>query len=160
RVANLNGPAKRFCACADHSNRLRMAIGIDEECRWSSRRDTPRHCHGFGGGGAFIEQRGISDGKAGKINDHSLEIQERLETTLTDFRLIWGVSGIPSRAFQNIALDHRWEDGVVIALSNQRNHFGIARREDFHLFQQLGFRKWSTQLKWIFLTDAARQRLI
>ena len=44
-----------------------------------------------------------------------LEIQQRLQTTLGDLRLIRRVSGIPARVFQDVAQNYGRRDGAVVA---------------------------------------------
>jgi hypothetical protein len=74
--------------------------------------------HGFGGGGGFVEQRGVGDRQAGEVADQGLEVQQRFETALGNFRLVRGVGGVPGRVFQQVAQDRRRRVGVVVALAD------------------------------------------
>ena len=76
----------------DHGDRLRMAACGDEErvlARLAAHGVGQRH--GFGGGGALVEQRGVGNVQAGEVADHRLEVDEGFETALGDFGLVRGV---------------------------------------------------------------------
>ncbi len=73
------------------------------------------HRHRLGGGGAFIEEGGIGDFEAGEIGDNGLEIQQRLEPTLRNLRLVGRVSRVPTWVFKNGPLDNAGGQGVVVA---------------------------------------------
>jgi len=49
------------------------------------------------------------------IYDHLLEVQQRFESPLRDFRLVRRVSGVPARVFENVSLNDRRRDAVVVA---------------------------------------------
>ena len=63
------------------------------------------HGHRFGGGGGFIEQRGVRDVEAGEVGDHGLEVDDGFETALADLRLVGRVGGVPGGIFEDVALD-------------------------------------------------------
>ena len=77
------------------------------------------HGHGLGGGGGLIQQRGIGDVQPGQVADHRLEIQQRLQAALGDFRLIRRVLRVPAGIFQDVALNHRRGDAIVIAHADE-----------------------------------------
>jgi hypothetical protein len=81
-------------------------------------RNPLRHGHRFGCRRGLVEERGIGNVQRSEIRDHGLEIKQRLESPLADFRLIRRIGRIPSGVFQNIALDHGWQDRAVISLTN------------------------------------------
>ena len=104
RTVNSQFKTKIFSAGADHIQGLRMhiirnkkAVGIFLFT------DTFCHRHGFRRCGRFIQQRGGCQFQTGQIDSHLLEIQQRFQTALGDFRLIRRVRGIPARIFQQIA---------------------------------------------------------
>ena len=74
---------------------------------WSTR---VRHRHGLGGGGGLVEQRGVGELQAGQVDDHRLEVEQRLEPALADLGLVGRVGGVPARVLQHVALDHRRRD--------------------------------------------------
>ena len=86
------------------------------------------HRHRFGGGGGFVEQRGVGDVERGQIGDHRLEIQQRFEAALGNFGLIRRVLRVPAGIFQNIALDDRRRDAIVIAHADERTENLVLRR--------------------------------
>ena len=48
-----------------------------------------------------------SRGQPGQVGDHGLEVEQRLEPALADLRLVRRVGGVPGRALQHVAADHR-----------------------------------------------------
>ena len=71
--------------------------------------------HGLGGGGGFVEQRGVGDVQAGQVDDHGLEVQQRFEPALGDFGLVGRVGGVPAGVLQHVALNDGGRDAVVVA---------------------------------------------
>ncbi|MNZ72512.1 hypothetical protein D3C78_908920 [compost metagenome] len=74
--------------------------------------------HGFGGGGAFVEHRGVGHRQAAEIADQGLEVQQGFEAALGDFRLVGGVGGVPGRVFQQVAQDRAGRVAGVVALAD------------------------------------------
>ena len=70
--------------------------------------------HRFGRGGRFVEQRSIRYVERGEVGDHRLEIEERFQPSLRDFRLVRRVIGLPAGIFQDVALDHGRNEAVGI----------------------------------------------
>jgi hypothetical protein len=110
-------PAQRLGAGAQHRQRLRMHVRIDKERFGLGLRRALGQRHRFGRGGGFIEQRGVGDIEPGEIADHGLEVEQRFQPALADLRLIRRIGGVPGRIFQDVALDHRRQDGAGIALA-------------------------------------------
>ena len=97
-----------LCAGTHHVQRLGMHVRRDEEAVGIfqlAHAFGHRHC--FGGSGRFIQQRSGGDVHPGQIQCHLLEVQQRFQTALGDFRLVRGVSGVPARVFQHVAQDNR-----------------------------------------------------
>ena len=134
-------PAERLGACAHDGDRLRVTIRVDKESRSAVAPQAMRHRHRFRGGGCFVEQRSIGDGEAGQVGDHCLEIEQSLEPALADLGLIGRVGRVPGRAFQNIALDNRRQNGPVIALADQRHRDFVFCRSAPQFLQYFRFRK-------------------
>ena len=98
-----------------HVDRLRMAVvGDEERSPCPSLALAPRsHRHRLGRGGAFVEQRRVGDLQPGEVDDHRLEVQQRLEPSLRDLRLVRRVRRVPARILEDVALDHRRREAVV-----------------------------------------------
>ena len=77
---------------------------------------------------AFVEQRGVGDVEPGEVADHGLEVEQGFEPALADLRLIRRVRRVPGRVLQDVALDHRRQDGAGIALADQRREYLVAAR--------------------------------
>ncbi len=133
--------SQRRGAGFDHGDGLRVQVVADEERLGLRFRHAVRHRHRLGRGGRLVQQAGIGDGQAGQIGHHRLIVQQRLKPSLGDFRLIGCIGGIPGRVFQNVALDRRWRDGAVIALSDQAGHHPVLPGHLAHQTQQLAFRQ-------------------
>ena len=117
-IADDNFNAESFGARPDNFDVLRMATLRDEE-NVSSVLEPVAHRHRLGAGGGFVEQRRIGDVERGEIGDHRLEIQERFEAALGNFGLIRRVLRVPAGIFQNVALNHRRRDAIVITHADE-----------------------------------------
>ncbi|MCY1355197.1 hypothetical protein D9M69_416080 [compost metagenome] len=110
--------AQRLGAGAQHVEGLRVAVDGREEGRRLVLRQALAEGHGFGGGGAFVEQGGVGDRQAGEVADQGLEVQQGFQAALGDFRLVGGVGGVPGRVFQQVAQDRSRRVAGVVALAD------------------------------------------
>ncbi|MNZ55197.1 hypothetical protein D3C78_731190 [compost metagenome] len=118
-VADHHLDAQRLGAGGQHVEGLRMAVAGDEEgIAAAVLRQALAEGHGLGGGGAFVEQGGVGHRQAGEIADQSLEVQQRFQAALGDFRLVRGVGGVPGRVFQQVAQDRAGRVAGVVALAD------------------------------------------
>jgi hypothetical protein len=114
RGRHLDLDAKGLRAGGDDLDRLGMAVfGHEEDVPAVLHREA--EVHGLGGGGAFVEERGVGDLESGEIADHGLEVEERFEPALGDLGLIRGVLGVPAGVFQDVALDDGGSNAAVVA---------------------------------------------
>ena len=97
------------------------------------------HRHRLGGGGGFVEQRGVGDVERGEVGDHRLEIQQRFEPALGNFGLIRRVLRVPAGIFQHVALDDRRRDAIVIALADERAENLVFGRDAAQFGQRFKF---------------------
>ena len=117
-ITNLHLDAQRFRACFHHRDGLRMAAFRYKHhlaIRFASEGKTHRlrRCR------SFIEQGCVRHIQSSKIRNHRLEIQQCLQATLRDLRLIRCVGRVPTGIFQNIALNHRRRVCAVVALTDE-----------------------------------------
>ena len=136
-----------------------MHFRIDEERFRFRLRGAFGERHGFGSSRAFIEQRGVGDVEPGQVADHGLEVEQRLQPALADLRLIRRIGGVPGRILQNVALDHRGQDGAGIALPDQRGEHLVLCGELAHMRQRLGLAEGAPEIERCLLPDRGRQRL-
>ena len=130
RRANQHVPAKGFGAGFDHVDGLRQAVFIDiESIGFVFLHRALGHRHGFGSGGAFVQQRGVGQFHTGKVDHHLLEVQQGFKTALGNFRLVRGVGGVPARIFQHVAQNHRRNNGVVVTQTDVALKDLIFRRQ-------------------------------
>ncbi len=121
RVADDDVIAKGPRARLDHANCLRVRVAIDEETVGRGLHHALRHAHRLGRRGALVEQRGIGDFEAGHVDDHLLEVQQRLEAALAHLRLVGRVGGVPAGVLQHVAQDDLGRDGAVVAHADHRD---------------------------------------
>ncbi len=118
-VADHHVDAQGLCTGAQHVEGLWVAVARGEEgIAALVLAQALAEGHGLGGGGGFVQQRGVGDRQAGKVADQGLEIQQCFETALGDFRLVWGVGGVPGRIFQQVAQDRCRRVAVVVTLAD------------------------------------------
>ncbi len=87
-----------------------------------------QHGHGLGGRRGLVEQGGVGDFHSGQVADHLLKVQQGFEPPLGDFRLVRRIRGVPAGVFQHVALDHRRQDGLVVAHADHVVHDPVHRR--------------------------------
>ena len=121
---------------------------------------TVQHGHRFGSGSRLVQQGRVGDFHAGQINDHGLEIQQCLQATLGNFRLIRRIGGVPARIFQHVALDHRRHDGVVIAQANVALIQFIFRRNRAQMLEIGVFGQPFRQIKRLLQANIGRNSLV
>ena len=97
------------------------------------------HRHGFGGGGRFIQHRGIRQFHASQIDNHLLVVEQGFQAPLTDLRLIRRIRGIPAGILQHIALDHFRHQGAVVAHAYHRNIDEVAFAHGAQVIQDRPF---------------------
>ena len=102
---------KRHGPGSDHLDGLGVALCVDEEDHVVVLADPFDQRHRLGGGRRLVKQRRIGDLESGEVADHGLEVQQGLEATLGDLRLIGRVGGVPARILEDVALDHA---GVIV----------------------------------------------
>ena len=146
-------------ASFDNVDRLGMTGGGDEESA-STFFDSGAHGHGFGGGGGFVEERGIGDFESGEIDDHGLEIQKRFEAALGNFCLIGGVLSVPTGIFEDVPLNHRRGDAVVIAHADEGTIDLILGSDFFQRCKDFIFAFGGGEGKWAIETDLRRNGFV
>jgi hypothetical protein len=162
RIADHDGPAERLGASAQHGERLWMHLTIDEERSdlvfGVAVRGALGNRHRFGGGGSFVEQRGVGDVEPGQVADHSLEVEQRFQPALADLRLIRGVGRVPRGVFEDVALDYRRQDGAAVALPDQRGEHLVLRGDLADMRERLGLTQRAAEIERRALADIRWQR--
>lgn len=132
--------AEGFGAGPHHVQRLRMHVVSHEEAIGVFQlAGAFGQGHRFGGGGGFIQQRSGSQIRAGQIEGHGLEVQQRFQAALRHLRLIRGISGVPTRIFQHVAQDHRRRQHGAVAHADIGFVALILRGDRLQLSQRLVF---------------------
>ena len=129
QVGHDHGQAERLGPGADHRDGLGVAVGVDHEGGPVGGLGGPAgEGHGLGRGGGLVEQRGVGQGHAGEVGDHGLEVEQGLQATLGDLRLVRRVGGVPGRVLEDVAPDHRRGEGAVVAQPDHRGADLVAPR--------------------------------
>src|SRR5437763_1819585 len=120
-VIEHNVDAERPGAGLDDFNVLRMTVLRDEENVAAFLVfEAVAHHHRFRRGGGFVEQRGVGDFEAGEVADHRLKIQQHFQSALGNLGLIRRVLSVPAGILQNVALNHRRRDAIVVTQADER----------------------------------------
>ena len=122
---------------AEHGECLRMHVDVDDESVAGRLGHPPCQSHRFGCGGGFVEQRRTGRGEPGEVSNHGLEVEQRFEPALGDFRLVRRVRGVPAGVLQHVAADDRRGDGLGVAQPDHRRDATVAGGEPPQLRQHL-----------------------
>jgi hypothetical protein len=114
-----------------HIARLRQRFFIDQETMgFCLAVDAQEHGHRFRCGRCLVQQGSIGYRHRRQITNHLLKVEQGFQSPLRDFCLIGRVGRVPTGIFEDISLDDRRHDGVVVAHANhavlqpiQRRHF-------------------------------------
>jgi hypothetical protein len=134
---------------------LRMA-GLRDKKDAALRADILAQVHRLGGGGGLVEQGSIGDGQAGQLARHGLEIEQRLQASLGNLRLIGRVLGVPARIFQQIPLNDRRGDAIGITHANERAKDLVFPRDGAQFVQRVKFPQTGRDLERFGQTDGRR----
>ena len=118
-IADLDLDPERLRAGLNDGNRLGMTI-IGNKERLAIRNNCVTKRHRLRTSGRFVQHRSVCDVEGSQICDHLLEVQQRFEATLCDFRLVRRISGVPARIFKNVSLNDGRRDAVVVASPDER----------------------------------------
>lgn len=107
-----------------------MRDGTDSS-RYSLRIFIPgAHAHGFGGCCTLVEQGCIGHLQSSHLGHHRLEVEQGLQASLGDFRLIGRVLRGPARILEDVPHDGVRYMAIVVAQTDVRSpdlvHFGDA----------------------------------
>ena len=97
------------------------------------------HCHGFGSRSALVKKGSIRNIKTCQFSDHSLVVQEHLETALGDLSLIGRVRSVPLGVLKHVSLDDSRKNSGVVALSLVRLVNLVEGSEIGHLLEDTTF---------------------
>ncbi|EHK82903.1 putative metal-dependent RNase [Rhodococcus pyridinivorans AK37] len=121
---------ERFGAGRQHRGGLREQVDVDDQARALGLAVcAAQQGHGLGSGGGLVEHRRVRDLHAGQVGDHGLEVQQRLEASLADLRLVGGVGRVPGGVLDDVAQQHGRRERVVVAVADHRRRHGVLRRE-------------------------------
>mmetsp|Transcript_14373 Transcript_14373/g.27727 ORF Transcript_14373/g.27727 Transcript_14373/m.27727 type:complete len:723 (-) Transcript_14373:79-2247(-) len=129
--------SKAFGSRGTDGNGLRVALVRHKELRLLSIGHGAGHGHGFGSGGGLVQQGSVGKRETSQIGDHGLVVEQRLEPSLSDFGLVWGVLGVPARVLQQVSQDHSWGEGSVVSHPNEVLVHSVLASELLHVFQEL-----------------------
>ncbi len=126
RVGDDDIEAERRGARLHDTDRLGVRVDVDDERAAGVGVHPVTERHRLGGGRGLVEQRRVRQVHAGEVGDHRLEVQERLEPTLGDLRLVRRVRRVPGGVLEDVALDDGRRDRARVAGAEQRDVHLIA----------------------------------
>ena len=129
RSATTHVDAHGLGAGAHDLDGLRKRVRVDDE---RSRRlpvAAAYQRHRLRGRGALVEERRVGGRQPGQVADHRLEVEQGLEASLGDLRLVRRVGGVPARVLEHVAPDHRRGERAVVAQADHRLRRAVAGRE-------------------------------
>jgi hypothetical protein len=146
-------------AGADHVDRLGMAVFRDEIHLPSRFPGRPvAHRHRLGGRGAFVQKGCIGDLQPCEVDHNRLEVEQGLEATLGDLGLVRRVRRVPARVLEDVSLDDRRGEGVVVAHSNEGAEDLIPRSEPADLGKGVALVHRTADPERLAETDRGRYR--
>jgi hypothetical protein len=122
--------------------------------------DRPGHAHCFRRRRRFIQQRRICQRQGGQVGDHRLKVQQRLQPPLRDLRLVGRVLRVPPGVLQDVPLNHRGGEGVVIPLADERFDNAILLRQLAQFRQHFHFAARLGQIERTIQPDRRRNRFV
>ena len=138
-VADADLDIQAFGARAHDLDGLRMHVARDEEHRALGLGAAARERHRFGGGGAFVQQRGVGNVQARQVGDHGLVIQQGFQAALRDLGLVGRVGRVPGGIFKNVAQHHVGRLRAVVPLPDVAAVDLVAARDLLQFGQHVGF---------------------
>ncbi|KPX70433.1 Uncharacterized protein ALO35_04500 [Pseudomonas amygdali pv. lachrymans] len=156
-VRHHNGNAQWLGTGTQHIKCLRVAVAGGEKLLAAfvlAQAFAKGHC--FGSSGRFVEQGRVGNRQAGQVADQRLKIEQRLQTTLGNLRLIGRVGGVPGRVFQQIAQDRCRRVGVVVTLADVGLEQLILAGDGLDGRQRIGFALPGRQVQHAGALDAFR----
>lgn len=162
-VAHHHLHAQRLGAGAHHLHRLRVAAVGDEEGRAGLlallvHGQGQSHC--LGGGGAFIQQRGVGHLQTRQVHDQRLEVEQRLQPALRNLRLIGRVLGVPARVLEDVAEDDVRRVRVVVAHADEGPEHLVLRGDGLQGRQQFVLAARGRELQRLLGADGGRDGLV
>ena len=118
---------------------LRVHVARDEEHRALGLGAAAGQRHGFGGGRALVQQRGVGDVQPGQVGDHGLVVQQGLQTALRDLGLVRRVGRVPGGILKNVAQHHVGRLRAVVTLADVAAVDLVAPGDLLELGQHVGF---------------------
>src|SRR3989338_3053381 len=121
--------------------------------------DTVCHGHLFCRRGPFVQQRCVRHIHTGEVHHHRLEIQQRFQPALRDLRLVRRVLRVPTRVFENIALNNGGSDGAVVSETEIRRSNDILVCDAPHMTDKAMFAHSVAQVHRRCASDRCRNGL-
>ncbi len=118
---------------AGHEELLHAGLHLGAAAR------VPEHQHGFGGGGAFVEQAGVGQRQGGEVADDGLVVHQSLQTALRNLGLIGSVRGVPAWVLKDVTHDDARGDGVVVAQADVAAELLVLRADGLEVADDFVF---------------------
>ncbi|MGX1371530.1 hypothetical protein RKD19_006889 [Streptomyces canus] len=148
--------AGRLGTGLDHGDGLRQHVGVDEEETLLVLPHPAGQRHGLGRRGPLVEQRGTRGRQPGEVRDHGLEVEQGLQPSLRDLRLVRRVGRVPGRVLHDVAQDDRRGEGAVVPEPDHGVEHLVPVGQGPQLGQHLGLGARTGQFQRIGVLDHVR----
>jgi hypothetical protein len=129
--------------------------------RWCRRCARPRRAMVIASAAAVASSSrdAFASGQTGQLGHHRLEVQQRLQTTLTDLGLVGRVGRVPGRVLEHVACDHRRCHRADVAHPDQAGDPSVPSRDPPQPLDGLDLGNGVRQVEWRVAADRGRHRL-
>ena len=158
QVPDLEADARRPGAGLHHRERLRMEPAVGEEGR-PALAGALAHRHRLGRRRRLVEERGAGDRKPGEVPDHGLEVEQDLQPSLRDLRLVRGVLRVPARVLEDVPQDHGRRDGAVVAPADEVPAGPVLPRDPPQFLEEFALREGLRKVEFLLDPDVLGDRL-
>ena len=155
-ITNLNGNTQWLGPLLHDGDGLRMAAVIHKKRVPFPAVRACEHRHGLGGGGALIQQRGVGQRQPGQVRHHRLEVEQRFEAALRDFRLVGRVLCVPARILEHVPQNHRRRNRAVVTHPDVAAEHLVLLREGVRLVEEFPLRERSRHVQFALHADGGR----
>eukprot|EP00128_Syssomonas_multiformis_P003625 Colp12_sorted_trinity150504_noHs@10374 len=111
--------AEGVAASAGQRDVLGVAALVHEELGLLLVLQREAHRHGLSRGGGLVQQGGAGQGQASDVGDHGLVVEQGLQATLGDLRLVRGVRSVPSGVLEHVSEDNVRSEDLVVTHSDE-----------------------------------------
>ena len=116
---------------------LGVALVGDKELWLLAVRHGAGHGHGLRGSGGLVQQGSVREGEPGEVGDHGLVVEQGLEPTLGDLRLVGRVLRVPAGVLEEVPENDGGRQGSVVPHPDEVLVDLVLASEVLHVLEKL-----------------------